>query len=297
MSDMERPAKIPRFCGSESIADTTKLFPLLLRDEDGILKSAGKRSVKLIMDCCSLPKENGSSPQGEDSYFICDCEQVFGVADGVGGWAKKGIDAGEYARELMLNSATEVKELPRGSVNPLSVLKEAYSKTKAQGSSTACIVALREEDNSLRCANVGDSGFMVIRGDSIIYRSQTQQRSFNCPFQLGNHSKSDTPNSAIEFKVEIEEGDVIVAGTDGLFDNLFDENIIQAVKEMTGYIGIYPYGTAWAIAEMAKMISKDKYLVTPFSLGAEMAGYTHFGGKIDDITVVVAYVVSSSWGY
>ncbi|XP_042488047.1 probable protein phosphatase 2C 55 [Macadamia integrifolia] len=132
MSDMKRPAKIPRFCGSESIADTIKLFPLLLRDEDGILKSAGKRSVKLIMDCCSLPKENGSCPQGEDSHFICDCEQVFGVADEVSGWAK-GIDAGEYAGELMLNSAMKVKELSRGSVNPLSVLNEAYSKTKAQG--------------------------------------------------------------------------------------------------------------------------------------------------------------------
>lgn len=37
----------------------------------------------------------------------------------------------------------------------------------------------------LHAANLGDSGFMVIRGDSIVFKSRTQQHSFNFPFQLG----------------------------------------------------------------------------------------------------------------
>ncbi|XP_043694093.1 probable protein phosphatase 2C 80 [Telopea speciosissima] len=96
-----------------------------------------------------------------------------------------------------------------------------------------------------------------------------------------------------EFKVEVEDGDVIVAGSDGLFDNLFEENIIEIVNKVTGSIGRYPYWVASMIAESAKIISKDKYLTTPFSLEAKMAGCRHSGGKIDDITVLVAFVVSS----
>ncbi len=33
-----------------------------------------------------------------------------GVADGVGGWARHGIDAGEYARQLMSNAWDALEE-------------------------------------------------------------------------------------------------------------------------------------------------------------------------------------------
>lgn len=70
---------------------------------------------------------------------------MIGVADGVGGWADLGIDAGKYARELMSNSVSAVKDEPKGSVDPARVLEKAYTNTKAQGSSTACIIALSNE--------------------------------------------------------------------------------------------------------------------------------------------------------
>ncbi|CAL2228079.1 unnamed protein product [Prunus armeniaca] len=40
-------------------------------------------------------------PLGEDAHFICHDAQTIGVADGVGSWARKGVNAGEYARGLM----------------------------------------------------------------------------------------------------------------------------------------------------------------------------------------------------
>ncbi|KAJ4974031.1 hypothetical protein NE237_007205 [Protea cynaroides] len=234
---------------------------------------------------------NGLTPKGDDSHFICEEDDVFGVADGVGSWAKKGIDAGKYARELMTNCVMTVQNEPKGFIHPLSVLEKAYSNTKSEGSSTACIVALTN-DNCLHFANVGDSGFVVIRGDSVIYGSPIQQRKFNCPFQLGNHAHNDEPSSAFEFKVPVEEGDVVVAGTDGLFDNLFAEDIVDMVFPTT-YIGKFPYWLAELIAKDAKMTSQDKLYASPFSLGAEMSGFSHCGGKPDDITVLVAYIVSS----
>ncbi|CAL8084008.1 unnamed protein product [Prunus armeniaca] len=40
-------------------------------------------------------------PLGEDAHFICHDAQTIGVADGVHSWARKGVNAGEYARGLM----------------------------------------------------------------------------------------------------------------------------------------------------------------------------------------------------
>ena len=71
--------------------------------------------------------------------------QVIGVADGVGGWADVGVNAGIFARELMSNSVRAIQEEPRDSINPLRVLERAHSSTTAKGSSTACIVALNDK--------------------------------------------------------------------------------------------------------------------------------------------------------
>ncbi|CAL2268265.1 unnamed protein product [Prunus armeniaca] len=40
-------------------------------------------------------------PLGEDAHFICHDAQTIGVADGIGSWARKGVNAGEYVRGLM----------------------------------------------------------------------------------------------------------------------------------------------------------------------------------------------------
>jgi protein phosphatase PTC7 len=81
---------------------------------------------------------------GDDAYFICSSEQVVGVADGVGGWADMGVDAGEYARELMTQSMIAVCQEPQGFIDPARVMARAHSKTKCRGSSTACILALSD---------------------------------------------------------------------------------------------------------------------------------------------------------
>lgn len=71
------------------------------------------------------------------------------MADGVGGWADHGVDAGLYAKELMSNSMSAIKDEPQGTIDPSRVLEKAYTCTKARGSSTACIVALKEQVNQL----------------------------------------------------------------------------------------------------------------------------------------------------
>ncbi|PHT60083.1 hypothetical protein CQW23_02446 [Capsicum baccatum] len=72
-------------------------------------------------------------------------KQTIGVADGVGGWAKKGIDSSEYSRELMKNAEFAIRNNKSSSIDLMKVLSEAYSKTKAKGSSTACILTLAND--------------------------------------------------------------------------------------------------------------------------------------------------------
>lgn len=86
----------------------------------------------------------------------------------------------------------------------------------------------------------------------------------------------------------MKPGDIIVAGTDGLFDNMFDHELEEIVKDQEECST--PEDIAWYIAENALYDSLDKDSETPFSTASKKAGKTHQGGKIDDITVVVALV-------
>lgn len=93
----------------------------------------------MLPGACYIPKDDESKPKGDDAYFICATKQTIGVADGVGGWKHKGVDAGAYARELMANCSVLALLTPLNSLlDPKKVLVEGHSITKSEGSSTAC---------------------------------------------------------------------------------------------------------------------------------------------------------------
>ncbi|KAF7149598.1 hypothetical protein RHSIM_Rhsim02G0246600 [Rhododendron simsii] len=302
-----------------------------------------ERGLKMVCGAFYISKAKESKPQGDDAHFICAEKQTVGVADGVGGWSKSGVDAGQYARGLMANCVKAIENVEKSEVDPRWVLDEAYRNTNVEGSSTACILTLKNNVsvfsflyflfllafqfgslvmlttridnavgypdylsclcygiregicNSLSCehvvvANVGDSGFMVIREGKEVFKSNIQQRRFNCPYQLGNKTSSDRPNVAQLYRTPVVPGDVIVMGTDGLLDNMFSEDICHIVKMITESSS-EPEQAAWAIAEHAYNNSVDSLAPTPFTQASLMAGKDHLGGKADDITVIVAYVV------
>ncbi|KAM6544244.1 hypothetical protein CsatB_008691 [Cannabis sativa] len=249
------------------------------------------KALKLVSASCYLPHPDKEETGGEDAHFICVDEQAIGVADGVGGWADHGVDSGLYSRELMSNSVTAVQEEPKGSIDPARVLEKAHSSTKAKGSSTACIIALNEQ--GIHAINLGDSGFIVVRDGCTIFRSPVQQHDFNFTFQLESGNNGDLPSSGQVFTVPVAPGDVIIAGTDGLFDNLYN-NEITAVVVHAMRAGLGPQATAQKIAALARQRAQDKDRQTPFSTAAQDAGFRYYGGKLDDITVVVSYVAGSS---
>ncbi|GAU30887.1 hypothetical protein TSUD_15730 [Trifolium subterraneum] len=244
----------------------------------------------MLSGSCYLPHPKKVATGGEDAHFICADEQVIGVADGVGGWAKRGVNAGVFARELVSNLVRAIKKSvnSEGSFNPLNVLKKAHSKTMAKGSSTVCIIALNDE--ALNAINLGDSGFIVIRDGNVIFKSPVQQHSFNYPYQLGSDKNCDLPSSGEVFTVHVEPGDVVVAGTDGLFDNLYTDDIAALV--VCAIIDrLEPQVTAQMIAALAQQQALNKNWLSPFSAAAREVGHHYRGGKRDDITVVVSYIL------
>ncbi|KAI3472244.1 hypothetical protein Pfo_029732 [Paulownia fortunei] len=255
------------------------------RHLESLTNPISKVFLKMTPASFYIPKDNPKQPRGEDAHFISTEKQTIGVADGVGGWVKVGIDGGEYARQIMINSVLALNNQPKGGVNPKRVLQEAYKNTTAQGSSTACIITL--SGDRLCAANVGDSGFLVIRHDNVIYQSPTQQRRFNCPYQLGN--TRDNPSIAMEIEVSVEPGDIVIAGTDGLLDNMHASEMVEIVRRDT-MEGKDLMEQACYMANLALYNSFDKYAETPYSIASRRAGRCHRGGKVDDITVIIVRI-------
>ncbi|KAK6938792.1 PPM-type phosphatase-like domain, partial [Dillenia turbinata] len=253
-------------------------------------KIVGDRSLKLLSGSCYLPHPDKEVTGGEDAHFICVDEHAIGVADGVGGWADLGVDAGQFARELMSNSVIAIQEEPKGSIDPARVLEKAHSSTKSRGSSTACIIALTDQE--LHAINLGDSGFMVVRDGCTVFRSPVQQHDFNFTYQLESGNGGDLPSCGEVFTIPVAPGDVIIAGTDGLFDNLYNHEITAVVVHAVR-AGLGPKITAQKLAALARQRAQDKNRQTPFSSAAQDAGFRYYGGKLDDITVVVSYITSS----
>ncbi|KAL3626855.1 hypothetical protein CASFOL_029260 [Castilleja foliolosa] len=129
-----------------------------------------------------------------------------------------------------------IREVPDGDVYPLRVLQKAHAVTQATGSSTACIVALKNQD--LHAIKYWNSGFIVIRDGCLLFESPVQQHGFNDTYQLAGGNEGDLPGSGHVFKIptvpgDIIVGDIIVAGSDGLFDNLYNTEITTIAVDDT----------------------------------------------------------------
>lgn len=115
------------------------------------------------------------------------------------------------------------------------VMDDAHLLTELPGSATAVVAVLRES-GSLSVANLGDCGFRVVRGSGALVKSKPQQHEFNMPFQLA-WSKvlpdTDTAMDAQLYELEVQEDDVLVFGSDGLFDNMWDEELTTIVQDFT----------------------------------------------------------------
>ncbi|XP_068985860.1 protein phosphatase PTC7 homolog isoform X2 [Bombus flavifrons] len=255
-----------------------------------------RREASFISAVCGFPKDftRGRIRKGQfgdDAWFSAKFKtvEVIGVADGVGGWRHYGIDPGEFSSFLMRTCERLVSMGRFTPSEPAGLLAR---------SSTACVIVLNKETSSICAANIGDSGFVVVRKGEVVHRSSEQQHYFNTPFQLSlpppGHSGlvlSDSPESADTSSFGVEDGDVILLATDGVFDNVPDQLLITEMRKVQGERDPTKIqGVANSIAWMARSLAFDGAFMSPFAQSARENGIDTIGGKPDDITVLLATV-------
>ncbi|KAI5923319.1 protein serine/threonine phosphatase 2C [Camillea tinctor] len=286
---------------------------------------------------------------GQDAFFISRVggtnAVAFGVADGVGGWEDSGVDPADFSHsfcDYMASAAYKNNVAPSGfPLTARALMQRGYDDVCKDssihaGGSTASI-AIANEDGTLEVANLGDSGFVQLRLNAVHSYSEPQTHAFNTPYQLsiipasmlaraavfGGARLCDHPKDADVTQHKLQHGDILIFATDGVWDNLFNQQILRLVSRLMLHTGAWittddgirvsdslqalteakiptRYETpatlqaalAMEIAAAAKIASINQRLDGPFAKEVQKY-YPHenwHGGKVDDICVIAAVV-------
>ncbi|KAI0139336.1 hypothetical protein GGR57DRAFT_509619 [Xylariaceae sp. FL1272] len=269
---------------------------------------------------------NGDDAVYANDHFIC-------ANDGVGAWsARPRGHAGLWSRLILhfwvsaMEEDMAITRSPQHSYkpDPRRYLQEAYERTieatsgpgDCQGTTTASGAQLFYKGDVINApssvlpllyvTNIGDSQVMVVRTKTqkMIYKSQEQWHWFDCPRQLGTNSPDTPLENAVVDTVELSEGDIVLAMSDGVIDNLWDHEIVENVTKSvqrweageggsasgdrsTGANGRMTF-VAEELVSAAKAIANDPFAESPFMEHAIEEGLASEGGKPDDISVVAA---------
>ncbi|PLB44758.1 protein serine/threonine phosphatase 2C [Aspergillus steynii IBT 23096] len=212
---------------------------------------------------------------GEDAFFVSrvgheDPRPVaFAVADGVGGWAESKVDPADFSHALccyMAQSALDWEQ-PAEQLRAKNLLQAGYDQVVADKSIRAggctASVGVGSPDGRVELANLGDSGSVLLRLAAVHHYSVPQTHGFNTPYQLsiipprmrkqasvfGGAYLEDFPRDAAVTNLHMQHGDVLLLATDGVFDNLNNQDILKLVTSRmvltgawtaTGSTGIKP---------------------------------------------------------
>lgn len=274
---------------------------------------------------------NGDDSVYASDYFIC-------ANDGVGAWATRPRGhAGLWSRLVLHFWASAIDEEIAQCLgsdqtrepNPISTLQTAYEQTleateahDCLGTTTTCGAQLHfkfgpedvERQNpspQLFVTNLGDCKVLVVRPNNaeVIYRTKEQWHWFDCPRQLGTNSPDTPRENGVTEKVDLEVGDIVLAMSDGVTDNLWEHEIVSTVlksireweasqdadarEDRTGGRNGGMDVAARDLVAAATKIAQDPFAESPFMEHAIEEGLASEGGKLDDISVVAALCIKN----
>jgi len=244
----------------------------------------------ITMGYANTPRDDKLSDGGDDAWFLTNSViSAFGVADGVGSWRTKGINAGECSRQIMRYCKDFFIE---SGTSPFVALERAEELSNKAGSTTAIVAHYDAALKVLDVTQVGDSNLVVIRDNYVVYQTTSQVRSHDTPYQIGASSNDTVKHHSKEYTFNLKDGDIIVAGSDGLWDNMFPTQVLEIIRG-SGLRSATQL--AKIITSVAYELSQGTNMWSPFAQDAyedqKVYDVTQWkGGKPDDITVVVAVV-------
>ncbi|KAJ5766372.1 uncharacterized protein N7511_003988 [Penicillium nucicola] len=237
----------------------------------------------------SVSRRRNRPDSGEDAFFVSrignrisdhqhgNAEAVaFAVADGVGGWTESRVDPADFSHGIcgyMAHTAQTWHE-PAELLRPKQLLQAGYDQVVADptiraGGSTAS-VGIALPDGRVELANLGDSGSVLLRKAAVHQYSVPQTHGFNTPYQLsvipprmraqsavfGGAFLEDFPKDASVTNLTMQHGDVLMLATDGVFDNLNNQDILKLVTGRMILTG------AWTANESGVGVSDDLRTLT-----------------------------------
>lgn len=230
------------------------------------------------------------------------------------GTFKYGIPSAAYAKSLaeiscraMENLINESKE---STWTPRMAVEFAHSQVSAQGASTLCLLAFDAQQSILHAGKIGDGGYVVLRPmGSEEMEVVSPWKPFANPSEhplglkstnylssqgLSRQIRGCHPRTTSETRVAVQEGDIIVLATDGLFDVVYfhgDEGAL--LRKQIRRLNAEPRFLAEQLCDLARQLSNMHVADCPMCHQALLlhdAG-TAAGVLTDDIAVVVAHVV------
>ncbi|RNF01831.1 protein phosphatase 2C [Trypanosoma rangeli] len=230
----------------------------------------------------AVPHPSKVKNGGEDAFLVHT--NGIGVADGVGGYARVGIDPAVFTRNVMrfTRHALE-KDQNRGTITALEALNYGFAEAQKKRQLGGCPVSLVTlvDGRFASVLNLGDCGTICLRSSKLFFATAAQQHRFNCPYQL----PEDLPSAGDRTTLELSEGDVFLCASDGLLDNVDISDILQRLRDVERHGCQY---VAETLVEEACRNGADEKFMSPFAKNANAMGYHYTGGKEDDVTVVVA---------
>merc|ERR1711920_272364 len=199
---------------------------------------------------------------------------------------------------------------------PIALLRDAYSQSSSMGSTTVLLATL---DNRTRIhgklhpmiavLSIGDCELMMLRRQQpgkkleAVFHTEMQRIENNSqtPLQLARVDArvDDTFEESVAMEVieegsavhcvSVYQGDVVILGSDGVFDNLFLDEIVDICNEYLpspSSVQHTPLQIS-ALGQVAQRIVKEAHLKSDEHRDAPIGR----GGKIDDTSVVVSEVV------
>lgn len=272
-------APAPSKKGGFAISDLFKTKPKV---DDIIIPS--ETPIKIEVASKVLPSPEKISWGGEDAAFTKG--RSFGIFDGVSGALKeKGMALYSFTLASQIKSFISNDGLTIGEMTDALATAAEIANMEATGASTASLASIGE-DNILRVLTLGDCSVVVYRDGKVAAKTKEILHYFDCPYQLANDSP-DRAKDATKLTFPLQAGDIIVAGSDGIFDNLTLDDIWEQISSVPDRAGMM----AGKIINHSRTVSLDTEAPTPYAKQAQKQRYEKYksglGGKVDDISCVV----------
>mmetsp|Transcript_35426 Transcript_35426/g.77244 ORF Transcript_35426/g.77244 Transcript_35426/m.77244 type:complete len:403 (+) Transcript_35426:66-1274(+) len=260
-----------------------------------------------------------------DADATLQAPMILGVADGVSQIEEFGIDASELPNELLkyceeLGMTQLVPGRSESSYRgPIPLVREAFESTESLGSTTLVLAVL---DNSTRIhgklhpmiavISIGDCELLLLR--RLHGRNSQLQAVFHTEMQrIDGHVQTPLQLARVDGRIDPDfhdgitieviekgsavhcvsayEGDIIIMGSDGVFDNLFLDEIADLANSVLQPGRQIPTHEA-LLGHLAKRIVQACHAKTqPGTNGVMPEAPIGRGGKMDDTSCVVAEVI------